>query len=128
MSARTTAARLPTCEESSRLRLRNGQARLLPSVFRVAEQQGRQSHLWSASLSQQLAILTPMLAQTLEEGRKVTDEALERLIPSAETRPAAIHRAMRHSVFAGGKRIRPILCMESGRAVGGVLPTGIEEL
>ncbi|HUK49081.1 MAG TPA: farnesyl diphosphate synthase [Terriglobales bacterium] len=75
-----------------------------------------------------IVILCSMLAQTLEEGRKLTDAALERLLPSADTRPTSIHRAMRHSVFAGGKRIRPILCMEAGRAVAGKLPAGIEEL
>jgi geranylgeranyl diphosphate synthase, type II len=69
-----------------------------------------------------------MLTQTLEEGRKLTDAALERLLPGANTRPTSIHQAMRHSVFAGGKRIRPILCMEAGRAVAGLLPAGIEEL
>src|SRR5499427_5543451 len=35
---------------------------------------------------------------------------------------------MRHSVFAGGKRLRPILCMEAGRMVAGFLPGGIEEV
>lgn len=69
-----------------------------------------------------------MLAETLEEGRKLADAALERLLPSANTRPESIHQAMRHSVFAGGKRIRPILCMEAGRAVAGNLPGGIDEL
>jgi geranylgeranyl diphosphate synthase type II len=69
-----------------------------------------------------------MLTQTLEEGRKLADAALERLLPSASERPTSIHQAMRHSVFAGGKRIRPILCMESGRAVAGSLPPGIEDL
>ena len=69
-----------------------------------------------------------MLTQTLEEGRKLTDAALERLLPAAKVRPASIHHAMRHSVFAGGKRIRPILCMEAGHAVAGALPPGIEEL
>jgi geranylgeranyl diphosphate synthase, type II len=69
-----------------------------------------------------------MLTQTLEEGRKLTDAALERLLPGANMRPTAIHQAMRHSVFAGGKRIRPILCMEAGRAVAGSLPAGIENL
>src|SRR6202140_827302 len=69
-----------------------------------------------------------MLTQTLEEGRKFTDAALERLLPAASVRPVSIHQAMRHSVFAGGKRIRPILCMEAGRAVAGALPGGIEEL
>jgi geranylgeranyl diphosphate synthase type II len=69
-----------------------------------------------------------MLRQTLEDGRKLTDAALERLLPAANVRPSSIHQAMRHSVFAGGKRIRPILCMEAGRAVAGSLPSGIEEL
>src|SRR5581483_6685996 len=69
-----------------------------------------------------------MLAQTLENGRKLTDAALERLIPGSDVPPPSIHRAMRHSVFAGGKRIRPILCMEAGGAVAGQLPAGIEEL
>jgi geranylgeranyl diphosphate synthase type II len=69
-----------------------------------------------------------MLTQTLEEGRKLTDAALERLLPAANTRPTSIHQAMRHSIFAGGKRIRPILCMEAGRAVAGSSPPGIEEL
>jgi geranylgeranyl diphosphate synthase, type II len=69
-----------------------------------------------------------MLRQTLEEGRKLTDAALERLLPAVSVRPTSIHQAMRHSVFAGGKRIRPILCIEAGRAVTGSLPAGIEEL
>jgi geranylgeranyl diphosphate synthase type II len=69
-----------------------------------------------------------MLTQMLEEGRKLTDAALERLLPAASVRPTSIHQAMRHSVFAGGKRIRPILCMEAGRAIAGSLPAAIEEL
>ncbi|HEX6805721.1 MAG TPA: farnesyl diphosphate synthase [Terriglobales bacterium] len=69
-----------------------------------------------------------MLEQTLRQGRVLTDAALERLLPSGDVRPRSIHQAMRHSVFAGGKRIRPILCMEAGRAVAGVLPAGIEDL
>ena len=69
-----------------------------------------------------------MLDETLNEGRALADAALERLLPASDTRPISIHRAMRHSVFAGGKRIRPILSMEAGRAVAGVLPEGIEEL
>ncbi len=69
-----------------------------------------------------------MLKETLEQGRIVTDEALERLLPSGEQYPASIHRAMRHSVFAGGKRLRPILCMESARMIAGCVPLGVEEL
>jgi len=69
-----------------------------------------------------------MLTQILEEGRRLTDAALERLLPAASERPTSIHQAMRHSVFAGGKRLRPILCMEAGRAVVGSLPREIEDL
>jgi geranylgeranyl diphosphate synthase, type II len=47
------------------------------------------------------------------------DEALERILPAADDYPTTIHQAMRHSVFAGGKRLRPILCLESGRLFGG---------
>ncbi|MGH9740455.1 MAG: polyprenyl synthetase family protein [Candidatus Acidiferrales bacterium] len=43
------------------------------------------------------------------------EAALERLLPPDSTAPQTIHRAMRYSVFAGGKRIRPILCLESAR-------------
>ncbi|HWF91417.1 MAG TPA: farnesyl diphosphate synthase [Terriglobales bacterium] len=69
-----------------------------------------------------------MLKETLQQGQQLTDLALERLIPAATERPTSIHEAMRHSVFAGGKRIRPILCMEAARMVAGSLPTGIEDL
>ncbi len=47
------------------------------------------------------------------------DAALDRLIPSADTPPKTIHRAMRHSIFAGGKRLRPILCLAAAEACGG---------
>jgi geranylgeranyl diphosphate synthase, type II len=50
-----------------------------------------------------------------EEDRLVVDAALERLLPQDSARPASIHQAMRYSVFAGGKRIRPILCLETAR-------------
>jgi len=69
-----------------------------------------------------------MLRDTLEEGRVAADQALECLIPAATQHPASIHKAMRHSVFAGGKRLRPILCREAGRMIDGKLPVGIDEL
>ena len=59
--------------------------------------------------------LKPYLAQRVA----YVDAALERFIPSAETRPATLHKAMRHSIFAGGKRLRPILCMAAAEACGG---------
>jgi geranylgeranyl diphosphate synthase type II len=69
-----------------------------------------------------------MLPDLLESGRLRTDKALERLLPPATQHPASIHRAMRHSVFAGGKRLRPILAMESARLIAGSLPEGVEDL
>jgi len=50
-----------------------------------------------------------------EEDRLVVDAALEKLLPAASAQPCSIHTAMRYSVFAGGKRIRPILCLETAR-------------
>ena len=55
----------------------------------------------------------------LRAGAAATDAALEHLLPGAETPPHSIHRAMRHSVFAGGKRLRPVLCMAAARMVLG---------
>jgi geranylgeranyl diphosphate synthase type II len=70
-------------------------------------------------------------------GAGLTDAALERLLPGPETLPHSIHRAMRHSTFAGGKRLRPILCMEAARVTaaagaselaGSELPGGVADL
>src|SRR5437870_12756098 len=69
-----------------------------------------------------------MLKQVLEQGRDAADRALERLLPPATQHPTSIHQAMRHSVFAGGKRLRPILCMDAGRMVADTSPYGIDEL
>jgi geranylgeranyl diphosphate synthase type II len=69
-----------------------------------------------------------MLKDTLEQGRALADGALERLLPPATQHPLSIHQAMRHSVFAGGKRLRPVLAMEAARMISGGLPPGIDEL
>lgn len=69
-----------------------------------------------------------MLKEILEQGRRASDEALNRLLPPASQHPTSIHQAMRHSVFAGGKRLRPILCREAGRAIADCLPSGIDDL
>jgi geranylgeranyl diphosphate synthase, type II len=47
------------------------------------------------------------------------NRALDRFLPAATTKPATIHRAMRYSLFAGGKRIRPALCLAAAAACGG---------
>src|SRR5438309_6293522 len=58
---------------------------------------------------------------TLEEylafQQKLIDQTLDRCVPTETTPPETIHRAMRYSLFAGGKRIRPILCIEAARAI-----------
>lgn len=64
----------------------------------------------------------------IQEGAELTDRALEALIPTIDTVPASIHGAMRHSVFAGGKRLRPVLVMQSAVTIAGSLPRGIERL
>ena len=66
----------------------------------------------------------------LSSGAQLTDAALERLLPSPDTLPHSIHRAMRHSTFAGGKRLRPILCMEAARMVANTtdIPHGAADL
>jgi len=50
-----------------------------------------------------------------EEDRLAVDAELDRLLPGESVQPSSIHTAMRYSVFAGGKRIRPILCLETAR-------------
>ena len=59
------------------------------------------------------------LAQYLGSNAALVERALDRLVPGEGERPATIHRAMRHSLFAGGKRIRPILCIAAAEAVLG---------
>ncbi|MEO7146066.1 MAG: polyprenyl synthetase family protein [Bryobacteraceae bacterium] len=57
------------------------------------------------------------LDQYVAEEQKLVDAALERWVPPESAPPSAIHRAMRYSLFAGGKRIRPLLAMAAARAV-----------
>ena len=57
--------------------------------------------------------------------QKETDRALDRFLPKASTKPATIHKAMRYSLFAGGKRLRPILCLAAAEACGGKIETAL---
>ena len=74
------------------------------------------------------------LKEILQTGADLTDRTLDRLLPQEDTTPSSIHRAMRHSTFAGGKRLRPVLVMEAARMIhargriDGELPAGVEEL
>ncbi len=51
--------------------------------------------------------------------------ALDRHMPSERERPVTLHKAMRYSVFAGGKRLRPLLCLASCEALGGAVEDAI---
>lgn len=73
------------------------------------------------------------LKALLSVRRDEVEEALERYLPSPDTPPARLHRAMRHSVFSGGKRLRPILALIGCEVVGGrgadaLAPAGSTEL
>jgi geranylgeranyl diphosphate synthase type II len=67
------------------------------------------------------------LKQYLEEKCRLVDEALEKYLPPEDELPSDLHKSMRYSVFAGGKRVRPILVMAACEAAGGnaedALPT-----
>jgi geranylgeranyl diphosphate synthase type II len=55
----------------------------------------------------------------LRDTRRAIDRQLDRLLPADTEYPPEIHRAMRYSIFAGGKRLRPVLVMASGECLGG---------
>ena len=57
--------------------------------------------------------------------QKEIDRALDRFLPKASVKPATIHKAMRYSLFAGGKRLRPILCLAAAEACGGKTTTAL---
>ncbi len=59
------------------------------------------------------------LNEYFQNRSQLIDQALESWLPSEEILPAALHKAMRYSVFAGGKRLRPILMIAACEAVGG---------
>jgi geranylgeranyl diphosphate synthase type II len=67
----------------------------------------------------------PDLKEHLAQRIQFVDAALNRLIPNADTRPMTLHQAMRHSMFAGGKRLRPILCLAAAEACGGKVEDAI---
>jgi geranylgeranyl diphosphate synthase, type II len=66
------------------------------------------------------------LQDYIEERQKRVDEALDRCLPPESANPSAIHEAMRYSVFAGGKRVRPLLAIAAAEAVTDEA-TGVED-
>src|ERR1700691_6082867 len=55
----------------------------------------------------------------LAASTSAVNDALDGFLPPASARPATIHKAMRYSLFAGGKRLRPALCLAAAAACGG---------
>ncbi|HEV7867008.1 MAG TPA: farnesyl diphosphate synthase [Chthoniobacteraceae bacterium] len=65
------------------------------------------------------------LKSYLGERITVIDRALDRFLPRASAKPATIHKAMRYSLFAGGKRLRPVLTLAAAEACGGSLEAAL---
>ncbi len=59
------------------------------------------------------------LDEYLKQAASDTDAAMDRFLPTVNERPGSIHAAMRYCVFAGGKRLRPVLCIAAAEACGG---------
>jgi geranylgeranyl diphosphate synthase type II len=57
--------------------------------------------------------------------QKLIDRALDRYLPKANTKPVTLHKAMRYSLFAGGKRLRPILCVAAAEACRGKIENAL---
>jgi geranylgeranyl diphosphate synthase type II len=51
--------------------------------------------------------------------QKKVDAALDKFLPPAATKPKTLHEAMRYSIFAGGKRLRPVICLATAEVLGG---------
>ncbi|MCB1204825.1 MAG: polyprenyl synthetase family protein [Verrucomicrobiae bacterium] len=66
-----------------------------------------------------------MDAAYLETRCRLVDKTLDRFLPKAKTRPATLHEAMRYSLFAGGKRLRPVLCLAAAEACGGTVEAAL---
>ena len=66
------------------------------------------------------------LAEFLNGQQRLIDEALDRFTPPESALPETIHRAMRYSLFAGGKRIRPVLCLQAAASIADDAPGALE--
>ncbi len=61
------------------------------------------------------------LSTYISSSSRTVDRALDKFLPTASARPATIHKAMRYSLFAGGKRMRPVLVLAAAEACGGAV-------
>lgn len=61
----------------------------------------------------------------LKDRAELVDAAMDAYLPTTKERPSTIHAAMRYAIFAGGKRLRPVLCLAAAEACGGVTADAI---
>ena len=66
-----------------------------------------------------------VLDKYLSERSALVDKALGRFLPKATVKPATLHKAMRYSLFAGGKRLRPILALAAAETCGGTIEAAL---
>lgn len=66
-----------------------------------------------------MADKSPALKEFIARQMPAIEKALDKAVPKATTRPQVLHKAMRHSLFAGGKRLRPLLVLAAAEACGG---------
>lgn len=78
----------------------------------------RLRHCPARTFAYRIALMSD-LKTYLADRCALVDAALHQFIPAETVAPATIHKAIRHSVFAGGKRLRPILCLAAADACGG---------
>src|SRR6266516_7095019 len=79
-------------------------------------------------LSRAATIAIPIamnLKAYLRSRRKEIDRALDNYLPKTNVKPATLHKAMRYSLFAGGKRLRPILCLAAAEACRGKISNAL---
>src|SRR5450631_3125011 len=91
---------------------------------------GPRGHAGATGASGMITKMQQSVREILGSSAELVDHSLDRLLPGPDQAPVSIHRAMRHSVFAGGKRLRPVLCLEAARMIScsGQLTQGVEEL
>ena len=114
--SRQCQERLNQAERRIEVLLRDNQGRPVVSAFAEAERNVRKRRDRTMKTTSELAPVEMLgtatdddLAEFLVEARKLVDAALDRILPAESVSPVTVHAAIRWSVFAGGKRFRPVL-------------------
>src|SRR5205814_3620193 len=85
-----------------------------------------ESSVFHCQIASVFSLFTRMEVRSyLTARQKKIDRALDRYLPKATVKPATLHKAMRYSLFAGGKRLRPILCLAAAEACHGKIENAL---